>query len=195
MSDGSHSFLILPGLGNSGPDHWQSVWEAELPRARRIDLGLWDRPVGEAWVERAAAAIEDNPGAVLIGHSLGAVLVTLVAAARPDLDIGGALLVAPADVESSARTPDFLRAFAPIPDQPLPFPAVVVASRNDPYMNFARARDLAGAWGADLVDAGPAGHINVASGYGPWPEGRRLLGRLTPRRVPVLAEQQASRRV
>lgn len=174
-------FLILPGLGNSGAGHWQSLWQAELPRTSRVDLGSWDRPAASQWIERAAAAVAANPGAVLIAHSLGAILATLVAGARPDLDIGGALLVAPADVESGLHTPDFLRGFAPIPERPLPFPTVVVASRNDPYMRFSRAGALAAAWRAELVDAGAAGHINAASGHGHWPEGRALLARFADR--------------
>ena len=50
-------------------------------------------------------------------------------------------------------------------------PAHLVASRNDPYCDYQRAEDLAGAWGATFQDAGEAGHINVESGHGPWPEG------------------------
>lgn len=184
MAETGHRYLILPGLGNSGPDHWQSLWEADLPGGARVDLGHWDQPRGPVWLARAIAAIEANPGAVLIGHSLGAVLITLVAAQRPDLDIAGAMLVAPADVGSSRHTPGFLRAFAPIPERPLPFPALVVASRNDPYMAFTRAEALARAWGAGFFDAGPAGHINVAAGYGAWPEGRRLLDLFSPRETP-----------
>lgn len=64
---------------------------------------------------------------------------------------------------------------------PLPFPATVIASRTDHYMRFARA-PLAAAWGAGLVDYGDAGHINAAAGFGPWPDGPRLLAALQARR-------------
>jgi predicted alpha/beta hydrolase family esterase len=60
----------------------------------------------------------------------------------------------------------------------LPFPTIVVASRDDPYVDFARAEIFAKAWGAELVDAGKAGHINTAAGYGEWPAGEALLARL-----------------
>jgi hypothetical protein len=62
-------------------------------------------------------------------------------------------------------------AFAPLPRDPLPFPSLLVASRSDPYCTFERAEDFAYAWGSALLDAGDAGHVNIASGYGPWPEG------------------------
>ncbi|MFA5121104.1 RBBP9/YdeN family alpha/beta hydrolase [Zavarzinia sp.] len=182
MTLDSPPYLIVPGLGNSGPGHWQSHWQAELPRARRLEQAEWERPRLADWLPRAIAAIEAVPGAVLVAHSLGCVLTAHVAAARPDLDIAGALLVAPADVEQRGRAPDFLADFAPVPRDALPFPAIVVASRNDPYMDFGRACDWAGRWGARVVDAGPAGHINVASGHGAWAAGRALLAELAPPR-------------
>lgn len=171
-------YLILPGLGNSGPEHWQSLWQADLG-CERLDLPDWDAPRLSRWLYLAIDAIERRPGVVLIAHSLGCILVAHVAAARPDLDIGGALLVAPADVDSRRHTPERLGDFAPLPRVALPFPAVLVASRNDPHMDFPVAAGLAADWGARLVDAGAVGHINVASGHGVWPEGRGLLAGVT----------------
>jgi predicted alpha/beta hydrolase family esterase len=60
----------------------------------------------------------------------------------------------------------------------LPFPAIVVASRNDPAVSFKRARFFAESWGSELIDLGAAGHINEKSGYGPWPDGHELVERL-----------------
>ncbi|MCA3443995.1 MAG: alpha/beta hydrolase [Rhodobacter sp.] len=81
-----------------------------------------------------------------------------------------ALLVAPAEPARSHR----LAPFSPVPTVPLGVPACVVASRNDPWMSFGHAAALARCWQARLVDLGFAGHVNVASGYGPWPGGLRL---------------------
>ncbi|MEY2800676.1 MAG: hypothetical protein RL513_260, partial [Pseudomonadota bacterium] len=67
------------------------------------------------------------------------------------------------------------RSWSPIPMQPLPFPSVLVASRNDPYCRFDRAQTLAQAWGSRLVDAGETGHLNADSGLGDWPEGHAHL--------------------
>jgi len=58
---------------------------------------------------------------------------------------------------------------------PLPFRSVVVASSNDPYIALQRARELADAWGAEFMNAGPLGHINVEAGFGPWPTAERIL--------------------
>jgi predicted alpha/beta hydrolase family esterase len=91
------------------------------------------------------------------------------------------LLVAPADVDSAAHTPPETRGFAPMPLARLPFPATVIASRDDAYVTLARARQFARAWGAAFVDAGAIGHINAASGLGDWPAGRRWLRALLDR--------------
>jgi hypothetical protein len=63
----------------------------------------------------------------------------------------------------------------------LPFAATVVASADDPYVAFGRARVFAAGWGANLIDAGVAGHINAASGLGEWPAGQRVLAALVDR--------------
>ena len=39
-------------------------------------------------------------------------------------------------------------------------------------------RSFAAAWGTEFIDIGAAGHINTASGFGPWPFGEVLLERL-----------------
>ncbi len=81
-------------------------------------------------------------------------------------------------MDSAAHTPYLLRGFAPIPTQRLPFPSIVVASTDDPFMAQPHARELAHAWGSDFVDAGAAGHINVVSGHGPWPAARDMVDAL-----------------
>jgi len=172
------SILIIPGLGGSGQHHWQSHWEQTLPNARRVEQADWDRPELSAWMERLENAVAAVPGAVLVAHSLGCALVAHLALRRPDLPVGAALLVAPADVDSARHTPEHVRSFAPLPGKRLPFRSVVVASRNDPYIAIDRARALAGAWGAIFVDVGASGHINTEAGFGPWPAGEDLLDEL-----------------
>jgi predicted alpha/beta hydrolase family esterase len=170
--------LIIPGLGGSGPEHWQSHWERSYPEATRVEQSDWDRPVRSQWIRRLTAAIEDAPGSILVGHSLGCALIAHAAAQRPDLAIAGALLVAPADVDRAGRVSPHVGEFAPMPVGRLPFRTVVVASTNDHYMTAERARLLAGAWGATFVNVGRCGHINVPSGFGPWPAGERILSEL-----------------
>jgi predicted alpha/beta hydrolase family esterase len=188
--------LIVPGLGGSGPHHWQTYLERSFPGASRVHQDDWDRPDRDAWIERVTAAVEAAPGAVLVAHSLGCAAVAHAVTARPDLPVSAALLVAPADVDREHGSADCLRGFAPMPCAPLPFRSIVVASADDPYMTLARARALADDWGAEFVDAGALGHINVDAGFGPWPEGERVLRRLMTSRsrvyqappVPALAE-------
>jgi predicted alpha/beta hydrolase family esterase len=174
--------LIVPGLGGSGPEHWQTRWEALYPRHVRVAQRDWERPRRDDWLAslETAVAAAGEP-VVLVAHSLGCALVAH-AASRPYAPaIAAALLVAPADVDSPAHTPSETRDFAPLPLLPLPFPATVVASQDDPYATLARARAFASAWGAEFVDAGPRGHLNAASGLGDWPEGRRHLEALLAR--------------
>lgn len=170
--------LVLPGLGNSGPQHWQTLWEKVLPNARRVEQADWDRPDPADWEVRLAAAVAACAApSVLVAHSLSCAVVARWAR-RASGNVKAALLVAPSDVDAPDRTPDEVRAFAPLARERLPFPTIVVASRDDPYVAFERAVAFAADWGAELVDAGAAGHINTASGHGPWPQGRLLLERL-----------------
>jgi predicted alpha/beta hydrolase family esterase len=172
--------LIVPGLGGSGPGHWQSVWQSELA-ATRVEQADWDQPRRGPWIEALAKAVADAPGAVVVAHSLGCILLAHLLADHPATAVAGALLVAPADVERPCPAPDCVRRFAPVPMRPFPFPSTVVASGNDPFATLARAESFANAWRSELIAIGDAGHINVEAGFGPWPEGRAMLDRLMMR--------------
>lgn len=155
--------LIVPGLDGSPAPHWQHWWAATDPMALMVDLSDPSRPVPAVWETELASIILHHPGCVLVGHSLGAVPIARLLTKWPQLKVDAALLVAPAETIGSDR----IGQFGPIPEATLGIPATVVASRNDPWMHFARANTLAESWGAGLVDHGFAGHINVASGFGP----------------------------
>jgi predicted alpha/beta hydrolase family esterase len=175
--------LILPGLGGSGPAHWQTLWEARDPRCVRVEQRSFDYPDRDHWVDTLDRAIgAGSTPVVLVAHSLACALVAHWAErhgrGRGARAVEAALLVAPADVDAPERTPPETRGFAPLPTGRLPFPAAVVASHDDPFVAFERGRALAASWGARFVDAGCAGHINAASGLGDWPEGRRTLEEL-----------------
>jgi len=174
--------LTVPGLGNSGPGHWQTLWEQELGNAQRVDLGLWDDPHRNTWVNKINLAVHraDRP-VVLVAHSLGCLAVAWWAEfEKPSNDkVIGALLVAPPDVEVRPIDRRLTR-FAPFPHAELPFPSILVASRNDPYMGIGQARQLARTWGSRFADAGEVGHINAESGIGEWAFGQLLLNQLEP---------------
>ena len=175
MKAANADILIVPGLGNSPESHWQSRWEAKLSTARRVDLPNWDEPVPAEWIEAILAAIaaSEKP-VVLVGHSLGVIACVHAAARLGDAGLSGKVragfFVAPAD-PGRAGAPASVARFAPVLEDPLPFASIVVASRDDPHCAFSIAEERAHAWGSLFIDAGEIGHINVASGHGPWPEG------------------------
>jgi predicted alpha/beta hydrolase family esterase len=168
--------LIVPGLNGSRPAHWQSRWESLYPRTLRVAQRDWDHPDCAEWRSTLEGAIAAAPEpVVLVAHSLGVALVAHLASRPSAARVVAALLVAPADVDSPDRTPPETRSFAPMPTAPLPFPATVVASADDPYVTLPRAQAFAAAWGAGFVGAGRKGHLNADSGLGDWPDGRRYL--------------------
>lgn len=175
------TILTLPGLNNSEATHWQTYWEKDLSNCHRVELGLWDQPHRNTWVNKLNLAIRQIEGPiVLVAHSLSCHLVAWWAALeQPSYAdrVIGALLVAPPELDSG-QVDERLLAFAPTPHSILPFPSIVAASRNDPYIPFGRARRLATLWGSRFADAGSVGHINAESDIGDWPFGKFLLRRL-----------------
>ena len=173
--------LIVPGYTNSGPGHWQTRWQSRLSTARRVEQAEWAKPERSAWTARIAEAVNqaERP-VVLVAHSLG---VPAAIHAIPDFkkSVAGAFLVAPPDVANTEARPKHLLSFGPYPRDPLPFPAITIASRNDPFCAFEVAEDIAAAWGALFIDAGEADHLDEGAGYGPWPEGSMVFAQFLSR--------------
>ena len=170
--------FIIPGLGNSGPDHWQTYFENSAANFQRIHQQEWDAPVCNDWIETIENTIADyNPESViLIGHSLGCAAITHWAK-QYNKKVKGALLVAPSDIDAPQYTFP-AKGFDPIPLDKIDFPTIVVASTNDPWVSLDKAEFFAEIWGSEFIKIGKAGHINVASGYGQWEEGLEILERL-----------------
>ena len=118
--------LTVPGLGNSGPTHWQTLWEQSRLDTHRVELGMWQTPHRNAWVTKLDQAIaQAKAPVILVGHSLGCQAIAWWASLSPQpygWPVAGALLVAPADVDRAA-IPAELATFAPAPRSPLPFPS------------------------------------------------------------------------
>lgn len=175
--------LIIPGWRNSGPGHWQTLWEQQLPDASRVQQDDWVSPTRNAWVGAVTRAVLARPDPVLlVAHSLGCIAVAHLPAdvlAR----VHGALLVAPADPERRAVLCDF----APVPYARLPFRSIVVASTNDPYCPARLAGAYARSWGSSFIRLQDAGHVNVESGFGAWPQGLALLHSLGRATAPTCA--------
>lgn len=171
--------LLLPGWLDSDPTHWQSRWEA-AHGCRRVTQSDWVWPRRGDWMARLEEVLlESRTPAVLAAHSLGCQLVAAWAAhSQHTARVRGALLVAPPDVEREDMPPN-LHPWRPIGRAKLPFPAIVVTSRDDPYSSSERSQRLVGEWGARQVDIGAAGHINGDSGLGDWPAGWSFVQGLT----------------
>ncbi len=172
--------LILPGLYDSGPEHWQMLWLAAHQGFRRVEQRDWVSPLCIDWVANLDGAVVGvGPDALLVAHSAACALVAHWAAVC-GRQIRGALLVAPSDVEASTY-PAGPVGFAPMPLGRLPFASTVVASTEDPYVALYRAKLFAKSWGSRFVDIGPAGHINTAARLGAWPAGLELLAEVAAR--------------
>jgi len=166
--------LILPGINDSGPKHWQTFWEKAHPEYRRVPEQDWDHPLCRDWVEALEAAVRQaGPRTILVAHSLACLQVAHWAT-RTKLKVQSALLVAPPD-PSRKIFPKTTKGFAPVPRKPLGFPSILVASSNDPYGTLEFSEGLARAWGSKLVSLGSKGHLNSESNLRYWPQGYRLL--------------------
>ncbi|MEL6289661.1 MAG: alpha/beta hydrolase [Pseudomonadota bacterium] len=182
MKAAETDLLFVPGYTGSGPDHWQTRWANHFSNGSVLGDIDYDTPNRAAWTGalREAIFLATRP-VVLIGHSMGVATIVHTARTLTDTKVRGAFLVGYADVTANDWIPGGEAEFAPIPRQPLQFPSILVASRNDPYCRYDIADELGGAWGSMVVDAGEAGHINSASGHGPWPEGSLLFGKFLSR--------------
>ena len=167
--------LILPGLHNSDPRHWQSRWEAQDDTLRRVIQDDWTAPHCADWIAKLDQALAlTEADTFFVAHSAGCALVAHWAVDGSSRCVRGALLVAPSDPEAPGF-PSGPTGFAPIPMLRLRFPSIVVASSNDSYVTPSRAKTFATAWGSEFVMIGEAGHINSASDLGNWEEGLTLL--------------------
>jgi len=171
------TILIVPGLGSSGPEHWQSIWQNRFG-FKRVEQQDWKTPVCADWIEKIQNDVQKyNPAEViLVAHSLACGAVAHWAN-RYKIKIKGALLVAPADPEAVSFPPE-PTGFSPIPLNKLPFRSIIVISTTDPFASVGRAELFAESWGSELVNIGDAGHINISSGFGEWDAGLDILKQL-----------------
>ena len=172
--------LNVPGIWDSGPTHWQTLWERAEPSIKRVEQRDWDHPDRDEWtatLEREARAAGGLDSEIaIVAHSLGCLLVAHWATVTR-CRVRGALIVAPPDPFAPAFPKD-AAGFAEIPLVRWPFPSILVASPDDSYGDLGFARACANAWGSELVETRPLGHINAESGLGDWPAGLALLRRL-----------------
>lgn len=168
--------LILPGLHDSGPGHWQSWLEQLSPGALRVRQADWARPDLTAWSARIDATLAAEPPGhwLAVAHSFGCLALAEHLGRRSDSPIVAALLVAPAD-------PVKFGVAGRLQGRALPLPSVVVGSGNDPWMRAEQAQRWARGWGSHWIHLGDAGHINAEAGFARLPLARRWAAAMTQR--------------
>jgi uncharacterized protein len=176
MKSSDTDILVIPGYEGAGPVHWQSRMVAKLSTARIVEQPDWTYPsLSGAIAEVVQAVREATRPVVFVAHSAGSALIAHSIPSLAQLEVldrvKGAYLVAPPSSRALLELHAIDPAFGLVPRDPLPFPSVLVASSNDPFATLEESADLALAWGSQFTEAGEAGHINTASGHGPWPEG------------------------
>lgn len=166
--------LFVPGNPGLQQAHWQVRWQGRLSTGRILEMEAADAADASRWAKKVAGAVnEAQRPVVLVAHGQG-VTAAVHAASNLTAHVAGAFLVAPAD-------PERLSSVAAYPEGPLPFPSLLIASRDDPNCSFSRAEEFAADWGSLFIDAGNVGRIDADSGHGPWPEGSMTFARFVSR--------------
>lgn len=181
--------LIIPGLNDSGPTHWQTWLQTQYRGAVRVKQRHWDRPDLDTWAARITEVVDsasEQTTWIAVAHSFGTLALAHHLATRPrqaqgQARIHSALLVAPAD-------PIKFGVDERLPRHGLGIPSTLVGSENDPWMPLTRAQLWAAHWGSRFHNLGEAGHINAESGHGPWPWVRFKVDQL-------IRDQQRQRRL
>ena len=89
------TILLIPGIGNSGLQHWQTIWGRRYGFAR-VKQQEWETPDCADWVSTLNGYVQqyDPKNLVLVAHSAAcAALVHWVQ--QYNVKVKGALLVAP----------------------------------------------------------------------------------------------------
>lgn len=160
--------LIIPGLHDSGPAHWQTWLQDRHPGSVRVEQKNWEAANLPLWTARIEETLAQEPSStwIAVAHSFGCLALARYLAGRrqrgapSDPVVKAALLVAPAD-------PAKFDVIDLLPISRFRVPARLLASETDPWMPLATARTWSTIWGADFVNLGNAGHINAEAGFGP----------------------------
>lgn len=167
--------LLMPGINNSGPTHWQSLWKAANPSFRTVEVADWDHPVRADWIDAIDRTVcAAGTDVIIVAHSLGCLPVVERAMRAGKDTVRGLMLVSVPD-PLGPNFPAAASGFTPPPLQRLPSRSVVVSSEDDPYGAPDYARRCAEAWGSRFINAGMLGHINASSGLGEWTQGWEIL--------------------
>ena len=169
--------VIVPGVGGSEHDHWQSWLQRQLKSCSRVQQQDWNKPILHEWVEQFIKKVQSIQEPIqIVAHSFGCLTTVAALAQHPELNqnIKNLVLVAPANPArfgdagfARESQNDYQQYFHQVK---LQVPTQMIISENDPWLNFQDALQLAKAWKIRPKNLGQVGHINVASGFGPFPE-------------------------
>lgn len=169
--------VIVPGVGGSEYAHWQSWLQRQLISCSRVEQQDWALPILEKWVEQFVRTVQPIQEPIqIVAHSFGCLTTVAALAQHPEFNkkIRNLVLVAPAnparfgDEGFSRHSKNDYQAY--FHGLKLNVPTTLIISENDPWLSFTDAQTLAKAWEIQPVNLGQVGHINVASGFGPFPE-------------------------
>ncbi len=169
--------VIVPGVCGSEHDHWQSWLQRQLKSCSRVQQQDWNKPVLHEWIEQFVKTVQSIQEPIqIVAHSFGCLTTVAALAQHPELNqkIKNLVLVAPANPArfgdagfARESQNDYQQYFHQLK---LQVPTQMIISENDPWLNFQDALQLAKAWKIRPKNLGQVGHINVASGFGPFPE-------------------------
>lgn len=168
--------VIVPGVGGSEYAHWQSWLQRQLMSCSRVEQENWNSPVLTQWVQQFVNTVSAiNAEIQIVAHSFGCLTSLAALDQYPQLQgkVKRLILVAPANpsrfgengfaADSQGNYLDYFKQLKP------KVPTTLLISENDPWLAFDDANTLARAWKLKPINLGAVGHINVASGFGPFP--------------------------
>lgn len=190
--------LIVPGLRDHVPGHWQTLLASRLPRVRTVTPMGRDNLDCYARVEAIEEAATRIDGPIIVVAHSGGVISVVHWARLTRRAVRGALLATPADFDQPLPegypSMEALEGggWLPVPRNALPFRSIVAGSRNDPLAAYERVAAFARSWGSKLIDLGGVGHLNPASGFGEWPQAVSLINELDAAASPCRLQQRLS---
>jgi predicted alpha/beta hydrolase family esterase len=167
----SPAILAVPGDPFFGPA--RAI--AERGGHSLVELGMWDAPHRNTWVNKLNLAIHRAGKPVVLVADKFACLAAIWWAEYEQPSYGhpviGALLISPPDVDRPGSDERLAR-FGACPRQALPFPTYLIAGSNESPELKHSYRRLSVEWGARYLDA------SFAADGTEWRAGHDLLDRL-----------------
>ena len=186
--------VIVPGVGGSEAQHWQSWLQQQLMSSSRVQQQHWDRPILNQWVAQFVKTVTAIQAPIqVVAHSFGCLTSVAALAEHPELKakVKNLILVAPANParfgEAGFARHSLMNYQTYFHQLSIDLPTTLMISENDPWLSYVDALRLAQAWQLTPINLGAVGHVNVASGFGPFPE---LLNYLLPEKKQRSTQQK-----